>query len=984
MIMNIIKMLFVYLLFTFSPLSMSEESPSDITPTDGYEYRDIDHVTDDMFNRLLLAMFGKDYFSEVLPFGTPSYIKDEIKSFTKVEMITKTAPFDDSVKIFTTIIISAAKIVALMYFFAFGVVAFIIKVMNSQSDGSFLGGAKDASGYLSKILGSALLIVPSDGHPILFKVILQGLAESNLATKRVIDTMVDTSISALPDVVVPSPTRAIDFGNEMMEFSTCLEINSSKILNTLEKESVNFYINLYKNEDGLYMGSSNIPFCPLDIEVGDELFLDGLDESFTLFDPDLIKKNKEIIINAKFQEIFDLSRIYASNFINFAEDLGESEADGFVAKAVKFVSQLNQMVLKFIDGVINSELFTLDDNWESSCESSFKNTTLEEYKKLTNSSRSGVILGKYYETSKNCISYALVKKFVYPLEGDDYIKNYVGTSPLYENNLEYSVCKSGQKEDSKVFIEPTSDNIFGATPYIGDFGYINVDQCVLETCKKVISANTFGNSHLFECSNAINLKLEQENKQHIKDSGWLTIGAYIYALNSNYVVPADSKYIINSTKVEGRSLNDHFNKFDKLFYDKNRQVFSDKSSEDGVISLKIEFNENKDINGRNVDQLDLMSKVSYVQDQMDGVKELQEPMKRLFGYGDTGNKGFLGINKFLSCIKSPYRFENGFNCNSLQAEMQEFGAKILTLGVTLWSLNVIGGSLWDKQRNKRTSISERGKFKNLMGSDSPILKKALTLAASVVGSIVAYEFLFKDSNGFMFSGQDYFSDSDVSLTSQISVGITPVVYLLLVRQLREKDASEGKQGVISSTMQSLPIVLIVLGLFLTTILLLLPFMFFFFAVASWMKDFFSLLVYSMIWLAASVRSDSNEFDRALSMGISLVVSVFLRMPLIVAGLALAWFLSSFIVPELIFMTGISELIIGSETESLTGFVDGMVVIVVFIVCLWVLYSYVFSLVEGLFDAAQSIINDSSNFAAFGQKTDRGEMGGYAAIFGKLK
>ena len=109
-------------------------------------------------------------------------------------------------------------------------------------------------------------------------------------------------------------------------------------------------------------------------------------------------------------------------------------------------------------------------------------------------------------------------------------------------------------------------------------------------------------------------------------------------------------------------------------------------------------------------------------------------------------------------------------------------------------------------------------------------------------------------------------------------------------------------------------------------------------------------------------------------GFVMILTVFLRAPLIVFGLVAAWLLNNILIGEILSAINIEAAFMQEGDFSIKSMIDLIVVFGVQVLMLYLLYSIIFSIIEGFYDISQKWLFGNTSASPFGDKNRSGEIG----------
>lgn len=551
---------------------------------------------------------------------------------------------------------------------------------------------------------------------------------------------------------------------------------------------------------------------------------------------------------------------------------------------------------------------TSGDDWKNTCDNFYNDTT-------SNMNRDSAL--KFMEYSSKCLSYNLIKDLTKSSIDTTYI--YGQNNYLKNKNVELCAPDTTPHEDLMTAkIDGNEKGMTSRSELVKD--------CVQRLC---------GASNLYECSSAINYAKSMVEKDKIAEMGWMVAGATLYKLMSGYDNKA-AKTIINNTSFDSTEI---------------ASVSAGSSEYQDVDSLK------GSVISTFAVELDPTNE-SYNMDKFHSLMNYKEenygawrpPVQNFFdSFG--GADGILGISKFQNCIENPNKIYNGFLCGNITEELHLFGAKLLALGVQGKIIS------WATSRNvKPEARATEGTIRNSSVNNTKGILSGIVNYA-VYGSVI------------YLALENYSSIDSFTAIDQEIWGMSPELLSLAAIGIADYNLERGDNQVFGKILDLSVNICLGLGIIFGFIMPLLPFGIWLVAVSSWLILLLESLVIASIWAVTIVSPSSSHHSEPAKRGSQIIISLLLRAPLLTIGLILAWLLNNILISELLQFADIgSSLGINKGAE---GIIDQLVMLLIYFVILYGMYSIIFTLIESFNDITLSLLFDGgSKTSPFGK--DRGE------------
>lgn len=598
-----------------------------------------------------------------------------------------------------------------------------------------------------------------------------------------------------------------------------------------------------------------------------------------------------------------------------------NDADVVAAKIVSADLSENMVTDTRVFGSKSYNYPTSGDDWKMTCDA-FTNDTTDSM------SRDSAL--KYIEYSSKCLSYNLMK---------DLSKSSIDTTYVYGNenylkNKNIELCAKDSTAHTDLMTAKISSSENGMTSRSEV-----ISDCVQRLCSK----------NLYECSSAINYAKSMMEKEKMAQMGWMTAGANLYRLMSGYDNKA-AKNIINNTSV---------NSTQSTSVSAGSKEYADNDSLKGGVIDTFVINLSESKYKYNISNFN-----NFIEYKVKNYGTWHPPAQS-FWDSLGGSDGILGISKFQNCIENPNKIYNGYLCGNITEELHLFGAKLLALGVQGKIIS------WASSQNKSPS---RREAEGTIKKDSDINTKGVLTSVinySVYGAVMLMVY-----DGV--TARDGFSTTDSEIWSQY-----PEMAGLLAIGTADYILQRGDNQVLGQILNLVVNICLALGVIFGFIMPLLPFGIWLVAVSGWLILLLESMVIASIWAVTLIAPSSSHQSEPARRGSQIIISLLLRAPLLTIGLILAWLLNNILISELLQFSDIgSALAINKGSE---GLIDQLVMLGVYFIILYGMYSVIFTLIESFNTLTLSLIFEGGSKASpFGKERSESWQGSMSTAAGLLE
>lgn len=562
--------------------------------------------------------------------------------------------------------------------------------------------------------------------------------------------------------------------------------------------------------------------------------------------------------------------------------------------------------------LMRSDLQISASSWRDECSNIASKAT-------TDLNREGLMTFNYY--AANCLS----KNFIESLSSASVATAYIYSKQNYLKGNSIELCTHGGSLDSNgdkplTYVKASdSDYIFGDR-------YKMIGDCVKQVCS---------GTNIYECASAINFAKEIEEKEKIAKMGWITGGANAYKLFSGKD-NANARSIINKSSFSNGYVDDTSGFID--LGNENKGVLDSFSvSVNAVPPVLYDYSDFSDY----IEKKDKF----YDQSITDNV--------RTGSFMDGGADGWFGIGKLQNCVENPMKISNGYVCGTVTEEVHLFGSKLVALGLQVKMISLL-------------TSSKKGKNNKKVGTVSSKAKAYTGNAVKIVDQMAPAAF-----TAFLLSQSLVSNDSFTEVDQEIWQQYPEVVAFASAALVGGYSSENPISNAVTSMLNILTAVLIVLGILFGFVMPLLPFGLWMVAIGGWVVALLEALVLAPIWGVVLVAPSKDHTADAARKSTIIIVSILLKAPLLTVGLVIAWLLNNILLSELLTFSDISTALALQPSEFIKGLIDQFIILIVYFIMLYGIYNIIFSLIESFNDVAIDVLFGGKGISPFAQK-QRGE------------
>lgn len=923
----------IYLLFIVIFLSMPLKTFADddssyfsnqesLSHYEDTKYNTVDDVFDSLMNRLVLSLFGKDIFVIFITHDIPNNVMQEILQFSSNDEIEYSKPFNSKASVIMLIVLTLLNFIAVVLLIGhFAYISFERLIITSES-GEFLGKNIDAMKTNLKFVIIGFLIFPMINYDSEEKIGYVSVAQ--LATLKVIglgsytaDKIFEIYINNTPKYYPEVKMPKADGKTfEMLEIIKYMMCVHTD--ETYSENSIKF--DFVKKTENKYEATSGTERCSLQMEITFDTYSDKLINN---------EFKKSSLIN------LDI------NYLDIQFNEFNNEIENIFTKASLIGSKLVNS--KFSIENTNLTKKISEDNWYETCGDFYSGINGFDIKDEE------LALMFLYKGAK-CLSFDYINNFT-KMIGVDNVYNYLDNKN-YLNNYKLELCTHNfiESTDKRTIISD-KNNVLNDKDVdsIIEWKSLDINDCLNKYC------NDFENSSIYQCSNAIALAKEHFDRNEISKKGWITSGAYIYRLLSNVGINDRGKVLVNSFKTNFRYNNN-------LLFNSNNDSY-DYGEDINDANEKLTFKH--PINSKKVDEFYnimmennvLTRKIrDYINKSVDTNIDLSNTIEKIFDEK---------IYRIKVCLQKPLTVYNGYSCENVTTELNNLGESLITIATSI-KLGIFATEL------KNATISSQGVIKNGNNLDlKNIIIDDFRKSSMVFLVLSSFGGVNIDSllDGLLKEESDLFNKDS---------GINDMLILTGSASIFASTSIINQQYLID-IINNISWYLFFVGLFLGIIIPLIPFGLWLMAIIGWIIQFFQLLINLPIWLSSVVGVSNDDTSVAIKVGIKMIISMLIRIPLMVVGLIIAWLLTNVFVQQVLSVELIGMALNYGDSNIILKLFDYLLVLLIYLIMMVIIYNMLFSLIEGFHELAMNWMGDKGSDKIFGKQGQETQ-----AVIGKYR
>ena len=922
----------------------------------------IEEEMDDITKRFILAAFGKQaliWFAVDTELNYMTEIEDaEITEFSR--------PFNKNnfSMLQSYIIISLTVGFAIFSIYLF----WIIKegIIKGQQSGQFLGQNWSTLFTVTKIGIVTTLLFPiytpySVGHMLIFKT----LGYSNVIAKEINNTIISHQPKTYPTVKFPAAGAKKRSAESIIAFLTC-----AKAQDTTGSLQLNFY-----RKEGKIEASSDFGECNITYKL-------GFDEGTKRIIEENKKVKEALDISIDFEQI---QIIMLRNLVEETLKLADQSSDLLFLP----YKQTTVNTRRGVRGNGNAEpvefnKYTLEHtpnklyttHWEGMCDEIFNFKALNPDVTELNTQEKE----QYIYLSSRCISYEIAKRLVYPTEINDFSKYLKTQNYLKENEIEvcgheYSEINGLRAraiiEESDITGEETLSELEQTVRTNVNIKSISIKECLKSQCSNLTS--DYSNAYM--CSNVISLYDRINKNNRMSETGFLTLGAYMYELFSA------SKINENAKKI--------FNGFEATYAED--RVGSTYNSPESLFTVNYQFNPvltNNQLSRKNKELVE-STVISSYQPIFEKRRTQEEGVSSLFNFASNGEMDLLGSKRFTTCMKNSLKIENGYSCGSVPEEMNNFGRNLFEYGVYVKTMLAVYQSLYgtvdiirksnevdagikndpdntaandkNEDKNKKT---QKKKKNNLYRSMAISLIALIPGASSEVSDVMS-DFTIDIVGKELTETDDFGNLTTTKVENQLTDITTLSANGIAIFAAWTTDSFIGELiGLFIN-------LLIFVGLIFAYIIPLIPLYLWMMVIIGWFLLLFETIAILPIWIPTLTTPTENNTSEMEKKGLSMILKLFLKAPLLCMGVLTAWIITNTVISKIMGYLNFEKIFSIEYGYSVSSMIDSVILMFAYCIFLWYIINITITIIEAFYEFATNWLTGSPSSRVYGKDVTSG-------------
>lgn len=927
--MNKIFLVFTILFSIFS-MNVSAENTGYLQNQKNLEhYNDIRYektkdVFDNLTNRLILSIMGKDILLFFLPNDTPVEVINEIKEFNDDDVSHYSKPFNKNASDIMWVVLFAVNIIAIIVAIIYFIWIFLERLIVTSESSDFLGKNVDKAKINIKYIIIFLLIAPIVNFPnsstekygylsIIQLAAIKFVGVASYTGDKIFEIYANNTPSYYPSIKIPKPDSKSLEMLEIIKYMSCVHTDQD-----FTEEKVDF--KFIRKSDKAFVSESGSDSCNLKINIS----FDNKTENILKND---LEKENYIKLDINYNDIqYNEFKKTFQNILNKSSKIGSKIAN---SKLNVDFSNINYNVSK--------------DGWYNSCNEYYENIDSFE---IENNEMLDIFIYK----GISCLSYDYINNFIKVKEVNniyDYLDN---NNYLNKEGYSIELCTHNYNDNNKKIKVEIGDKINvlnkKETNEQTDWEKLDIEECVKNSCN-------ISNSGLYQCASSIGLAKEHFDRNEASKKGWMTSGAYIYRLLSNVSATDNAKIIVNSFKAD-------FNYKNKMLINPNILTINSYGDKVGNLNEKIEVSHNIiNKNFNNFDNIynlnnEITSKIKKIIDDKYGEKvTAKKVLEKMIG------ERFLRLKK---CLQKPLTITDGYSCENVTSELNILGQSLITIA-TSFKIGVFATEL------RKATFSGEGTIKKGNNDPKKVLKD--NLKQKIKGTaflklfLLVGHFNIDEIIDFMIDG----TQEDVFMTD---TGATDLLILTGSASIFAATSAIDSDALIDFINMVIWYMFFI-GIFLGFVIPLIPFGLWILAVLGWVIQFFQLMVNLPLWAATLLGVTEEDNAMAVKVGIKMIISMVLRIPLMIIGLIIAWLLTNVFVQQVLSVELIGMSLNYGDSNVIIQFFDYLLVLLIYVIMMLIVYNMMFSLIEGFHELAMNWMGDQGSEKLMGKQGQETQM-----------
>tara|TARA_Y100000310_G_scaffold196471_1_gene196541 strand:+ start:9638 stop:12412 length:2775 start_codon:yes stop_codon:yes gene_type:complete len=771
----------------------------------------------------------------------------------------------------------------------------------AQTDGRAQLSNQEQRGLLIKVVilgGLAITPIPlkSDLLDDTFYTSLSTVLVFDLLgkTSRVGDesmvSLIDSQRSTLKTLKMPAAESKTDSMSALNAFFTCARTQEGRGRSIAYDTSIPMYL----DGKGKLQGQLSVGDCSLFVQLGMDLESDKKIAQIRKISPSL-PLDEKFFLKAQEEVYRTLIPSLFSSSSKISEELVKPE----------YSSSLEDGDFSF-KGHSSSELTVSElDRWPTRCDEVLSwSRSADE----TISRRDRIYLNYL---SSRCLSRDVADSLVYP-KSYDAISAYLGNA------------SKAQKDIALCVDQASMTSILASNRFTTDYGLgtgdsrsskieqISLDACVSNLC----SSTNVANGGMYACANALDLYQERLNDIKVQQRGVMMLGFYMFDVFIHHPPSASAKKVFNDFSIS----------------------FSPTPSEDAPVVSDTPFM-SFPITVPRVSEGGWKRKNLVLADLSLSPEEYGLPTTKapLPTTGSLLSEAF-GYTRLEACAKNPLQVTGGFVCGNIPREFSQFGMTVLRAAITLKTALIMGQTTGAM---KRLKVNEKGTVEGYRGNDtlkSFVRKGGWTMVSFMGGDKDSYYGTFDSVFNMELMATDEFGYLD-SVKMNKLLSSAPA---LLLSTMAHVGATTGFVSIVDNAL----IVMLIIGALFAFVLPMFPMIMIMNAFVKWSFLLFkTIATHGKKLVDSAFDQDFDLLNESLDKVWGDLLALFLKLPLTVIGVVLAWLMSNVMISHILHNMNLMV----PTNDGMQGVLDLFVSMLVSGVIILIVYNMILTIIESFYD-----------------------------------
>lgn len=882
-----VMMLTLSVLF-FAPKGLADDTDEPVSS---------EYVMSNVSNQFIYAFFGKDM---LLYYLSDADELRAIEAASDTELSTLSRPFNS---ITGNLFLSGFTLIygiTLGYFIIRLALTAIEFGWIGQSDGRAQLSHQEQRGLLIKIVligGIAVVPIPlkSDLLEDTFYTSLSSVLIFDLLgrTSRLGDesmvSLIDSQRTTLRTLKMPASESKTESMAALNSFFTCTRTQEARERSNEYSTSIPMFI----DGKGKLQGQLSVGECSLFVQLGMDLDSDKKIAQIREFSPDLPLTSgfffnaQKSVYSTLIPKLFESSKKTSEQLVKpeFSSSLDDGDFSFKSHSSAELsVSELN--------------------DWPSRCDDVNRWVNSGDY-----ISRRDRIYFNYL--SARCSSRDIADSLVYP-KSYEAMSAYLGNASKAQKDIALCVDQASMTRTLASNRFTTDYGLGSGDSRSSKIEQISLDACVTNLCA---SANVT-NGGMYACANALDLYQERMNDIQVQQRGVMMLGFYMFDVFIHHPPSASAKKVFNDFSFS---------------FSPTADEGSSNTQDTPVLTLPISIP--KTSTGSWKDKNLLLADLSRTPEEM-GLPTVTAPLPTT---GSLLSEAF-GYTRLEACAKNPLQVTGGFVCGNVPREFSQFGMSVLKTAITLKTALIMGQTTGVM---KRVRVNEKGNVEGYRGDGvmkSFIRKSGWVVLSALGGNQDSYNGTFDSVFNMELMATDEFGYLD-SVKMNKLLSSAPA---LLLSTLAHAGATSSFITIVDSALMAM----LIIGILFAFVLPMFPMVMVMNAFVKWSFLLFkTLATHGKMLVDAAFDHDFDLLNESLDKVWSDLLALFLKLPLTVIGVVLAWLMANVIISHILHNMNLMV----PTNDGVQGLLDLFVSMLVSGIIILIVYNMVLTIIESFYD-----------------------------------